>query len=289
MLGDSFAFGFGVEDDETLPARLAARLAAVAAPRVEVVNAAVPGYSADHHLLVFSRLAARLSPDLLIMAVCNNDVDDLGWSRHTFGPDRLPERIESFRRFIDHRGRMRYLNESRVLPAAGLPAPRLLVDHSLLHRWLRVRLERARIASAMRRHRQTREKRNERPGPAPRPGVEIAALDTEEIARGLTSDDAFRHRYHRFLLAALEARARERGIALRTVVTGKPGGRLSEDCRLAGASRCLDASLLFPRGTDPASYHPIDGHWSARGNDKVAGALAAWLVGDAKIDWLHQP
>ena len=43
VLGDSIAFGWGVEDGETYPARLEAILNARGPGRVEVVNAGFPG------------------------------------------------------------------------------------------------------------------------------------------------------------------------------------------------------------------------------------------------------
>ncbi|HEY8240708.1 MAG TPA: SGNH/GDSL hydrolase family protein [Kiritimatiellia bacterium] len=65
VLGDSFAFGFGVRDDETFAHRLKWR------------NLAVPGYSTDQELLLLEQVAARTKPRRVIVVVCLvNDLFD---------------------------------------------------------------------------------------------------------------------------------------------------------------------------------------------------------------------
>ena len=60
VLGDSALFGHGVEDDETLPAQLEALMG------VEVINAAVPGYSIEQALLWMEDQGWGLSPSLVL-------------------------------------------------------------------------------------------------------------------------------------------------------------------------------------------------------------------------------
>lgn len=71
VLGDSFAFGWGVDDHETFPAQLQARM-----PDAEVINLGVSGYNLaqSHRLLVAEGL--RYEPDLVILSFCHNDVTD---------------------------------------------------------------------------------------------------------------------------------------------------------------------------------------------------------------------
>jgi lysophospholipase L1-like esterase len=69
VLGDSFAYGIGVADDETFSARLAE-----AVPRVEVLNAGVNGYGTGQELLLLREYAAALRPDLVVVAFFWNDV-----------------------------------------------------------------------------------------------------------------------------------------------------------------------------------------------------------------------
>jgi lysophospholipase L1-like esterase len=68
VLGDSQAFGFGVEDDETFAALLERRLSARRREgRVEVINAGVPGYGTADELAWLQAVGAELEPDLVIV------------------------------------------------------------------------------------------------------------------------------------------------------------------------------------------------------------------------------
>ena len=71
MLGDSFAFGWGVENDETFPHLLDQQL-----PDIEVINLGVTGFhlAQEHQLLKRHGLAYK--PDLVVLALCQNDVCD---------------------------------------------------------------------------------------------------------------------------------------------------------------------------------------------------------------------
>lgn len=70
VLGDSFVFGSGVRQDETLTHQLAARLG----PSFEVVNLGVPGYGTDQALLTLRRWGPRLAPDVVLAGFFWNDV-----------------------------------------------------------------------------------------------------------------------------------------------------------------------------------------------------------------------
>jgi lysophospholipase L1-like esterase len=70
-LGDSFAWGWGVDDGEAFPDRLEALLS----PSVEVVSLGVPGYSTDQELLHFLEEGRRYRPDLVLLAYVLNDAE----------------------------------------------------------------------------------------------------------------------------------------------------------------------------------------------------------------------
>jgi len=70
VLGDSFVFGSGVRQDETLTHQLATRLG----PSFEVVNLGVPGYGTDQDLLTLRRWGPRLAPDVVLMGFFWNDI-----------------------------------------------------------------------------------------------------------------------------------------------------------------------------------------------------------------------
>ncbi|MFG0317778.1 MAG: hypothetical protein ACF8XB_10930 [Planctomycetota bacterium JB042] len=78
VLGDSFVFGTGVEVDDTFHERLERRAAELDPERrVRVYGAGVPGYGQVHAETALERLAPRLRPDVVVVAVYEgNDLED---------------------------------------------------------------------------------------------------------------------------------------------------------------------------------------------------------------------
>jgi lysophospholipase L1-like esterase len=70
VLGDSFAWGYGVEESERFSQRLEEALG------VEVINAGVSGYSTDQELLWYSNEGIKYETDLVILVIAGNDVGD---------------------------------------------------------------------------------------------------------------------------------------------------------------------------------------------------------------------
>ena len=68
VLGDSFAWGFGVAQDEVFTERIEAAL-----DDVEVINAGVSGYSTDQELLWLKNEGVKYRPDLVILLLVGND------------------------------------------------------------------------------------------------------------------------------------------------------------------------------------------------------------------------
>ena len=68
VLGDSFAYGVGVEDDETFSAVLARR-----DPTLDVINAGVNGYGTNQQLLLLRDQGRQLQPDVVLVAFFWND------------------------------------------------------------------------------------------------------------------------------------------------------------------------------------------------------------------------
>jgi len=80
-LGDSFTFGFGANDEETYPAQLERHLnqslsSSARETKAEVINASVSGASTGDEALFFTTWVARFNPDLIVLNVHFNDVDE---------------------------------------------------------------------------------------------------------------------------------------------------------------------------------------------------------------------
>lgn len=67
VLGDSFAWGFGVEEENRFSELLETSLG------VEVINAAVSGYSTDQELLWYREDGIKYETDLVVLVFCGND------------------------------------------------------------------------------------------------------------------------------------------------------------------------------------------------------------------------
>ncbi len=70
VLGDSFAWGYGVEESERFSQLLEEALG------VEVINAGVSGYSTDQELLWYRNEGIKYETDLVIVVFAGNDVGD---------------------------------------------------------------------------------------------------------------------------------------------------------------------------------------------------------------------
>ncbi len=70
VLGDSFAWGYGVEESERFSQLLEKSMDA------EVINAGVSGYSTDQELLWYKNEGIKYETDLVILELAGNDVGD---------------------------------------------------------------------------------------------------------------------------------------------------------------------------------------------------------------------
>jgi GDSL-like Lipase/Acylhydrolase family len=75
FLGDSFAYGTGVNDDQTFAALVEKDLRADHLS-VEVMNAGCPGKGTDYELKCFQTLGRKFHPDLTVLGCLGNDFQD---------------------------------------------------------------------------------------------------------------------------------------------------------------------------------------------------------------------
>jgi hypothetical protein len=75
LLGDSVAFGQGVQEGETLAEQLETRLQAKLPYPVEVVNLGVPGYDTCQEWWTFKERALPLKPRVAVLLYVENDTD----------------------------------------------------------------------------------------------------------------------------------------------------------------------------------------------------------------------
>lgn len=67
-LGDSFVFGFGVQDQEAFPALIESR-----DPNREVLNIGIPGYAIDQIYLSYREIAKAYHPDIVLVGIYPQD------------------------------------------------------------------------------------------------------------------------------------------------------------------------------------------------------------------------
>jgi lysophospholipase L1-like esterase len=88
LLGDSFAFGFGIDERErTLAAVLSARLASSGG--LDVFNAGIPGADTRRQLQALRALAPRVGPDAVLLLWYVNDAESEADKRRYFAQRRL--------------------------------------------------------------------------------------------------------------------------------------------------------------------------------------------------------
>lgn len=95
-LGASPTFGWGVEQHENYPSRLQELLSGRFGNRVEVVSAAVVGYSSHQGLKLLKQKILDLKPDLITASYVLNDLDKYRFFRSDGRPDRELETHHPF-------------------------------------------------------------------------------------------------------------------------------------------------------------------------------------------------
>lgn len=76
ILGDSVTYGHGVEATEAFPQVLERKLRGMARD-VDVFNIGLPGWSTRQERMAYQRIARKYRPDVVVLAVCLNDLAEL--------------------------------------------------------------------------------------------------------------------------------------------------------------------------------------------------------------------
>lgn len=130
LVGDSFVYGVGVADDQTIPALVGRDLG------VESINAGVPGSDLESGLARISRLVADYRPDVIALVLLYNDLDVAGSGSPGAAPVRAVPIQEGSTR--DLRGRIGHAMLPIVDPGLGRAAevdPSIELRYALGRRW----------------------------------------------------------------------------------------------------------------------------------------------------------
>jgi lysophospholipase L1-like esterase len=165
VLGDSFTFGLGVDDDAaTFPAVLERRLAEAPHPagaRVEVVNAGLPGSLTGDWVDLFERTDRTLDPDVVLAVFFLRDGTTLHTLPDVFGEVReeLARRYATslawrfsflYRRYRDFEDRRRFARMyTRRFEEAYFGSPEQTAEWGRAQRNLRALRDRARARGAL--------------------------------------------------------------------------------------------------------------------------------------------
>lgn len=239
VIGDSFAWGYGVEQAETFSSLLESAL-----PATEVINGGVSGYSTDQALLWLRRDGIRYAPDVVVYVLSGND-DVMNHMKRVYWIYDKP----SFR-----------LRDGGTLELEGVPVPQPSRVTRARH-WLRARSALVHLAEVSTLFHTLL------------PWL-TAAQDT--LAHPLDTGDP--HRLTVALVGAMRDAARGIGASLVVVSYSgywySPHGSYE---RLVGELRRAGHDVLDVEALSGWNYEAMviqgDGHWNARGHAFVAEAL----------------
>ena len=118
VLGDSITFGYWVAEADAFPRQLEALLnGGPGRGRVEVLNFGVPGYNLEQATEMLRARALRFAPDVVVLALCLNDLESAFSYEYGLTVDRSQRRETVLGRVAD-----------------------MLLQHSRLFAWIEYRL-----------------------------------------------------------------------------------------------------------------------------------------------------
>lgn len=287
VLGDSFMWGYGVENADMLSARLAQLL-----PGSEVVNLAANGYSTVQELVRFELEGLAYDPDLTLLAFTWNDLGDNFDDKNGGRPALTAEpdgHFEIVNRPVRHPWKPAHWqwlrHHSRLFTFVDYARQ---VMREELRVWRRERSARVRPAGTP-----PGDERDNGPldfSPRQLYGAPSAEIDqawraVEQLLgriAALTRQGGGRL----LVLANASQQAIERDAFARRIGADpeldwdRPARRLAEICERLGVD-FLDLHPVFRRQPEPeALFLPSNSHWSPRGHEVAARAVAEHLRAD---------
>ncbi len=94
VVGDSMTYGVGIDEEWTFSSLLQKGLRKT--HRVEVINLGRPGYQSQDILGVLTQFRPQLDPDLIVYAVCLNDLLISGPGQYDAYPFPLPKKVKRY-------------------------------------------------------------------------------------------------------------------------------------------------------------------------------------------------
>jgi hypothetical protein len=249
-LGDSFTWGWGVEQDEIYTTVLERRYARAGAA-VEVMNVGVGGYSTDQLLLYLLDEGLSYSPDHVVYQAAWNDVRD--------NPRTVVEAIYNKPAYeLEEEGAL--LLHGSPVPSLGLVGTLkyLVSRHSRLAYFIKHRVHLARFARA--------------PDQDPAPEAASEAVGTAPAERGV----AYPFRLFCALVAEMDAACADHGAGFTALIDFEVSEEELEHWERACGHvdvRFVDRYLRSRETADEPAYIPLDGHWTADGHRWVADLL----------------
>lgn len=240
LLGDSFTFGFGVEDPEVVSAVLEDLLNARGdASRWEVINLGVSGFGQAEELVTWENRGRQYHPQMVVVLYFENDIGNNAVAQlYADHPDGTVSRTGS-----------EYLPGVRLQEKLYAIAPiRFLFEHSQAWNLIRNRLSQL-VQNSMLKQQGLQTFDDATPT-----GVGLTRALLGQLAREIEADGA-------------------QPVFL--VIPNQPSGMKSNFPMTAAEVEALGAILVDGRTfLAPDDYHPRDGHWRPSGHRKAAEQIA---------------
>jgi lysophospholipase L1-like esterase len=241
VVGDSFVFGFGVNDGEVVSAALENLLNGSAAARDwEVLNFGVSGFGQSEELVLYQKKITSYSPDWVVLFYCDNDI----------GNNAVSGLFARQRDGSVQRAAAEFLPGVRMRERLYAWAPlRWLFLHSQLWNYVRNQLS-ARVQGRLLKEQGLR-------------AYDDATPEAVELTRAL--------------FAEFVRQVRAGGA--RAVVFVIPTSEIKSNFPMTRAEVERSGAVLIDgrEFLGPQDYHRRDGHWNAAGHRKAAEELSRLL------------